>query len=303
MSAPLRLAALCLALCGCIEDLDPKDVVRGPRVLDILADRPEVRPGERSTLSVLLAGTQASPSYRWYVCIAPDATRPGMGLANFGEATFEGCFGDATPRQLVSRGATATFMAPATALDGIDALAMRFGARLPPGVLQAIARDVGLVVGVAVEVDVDGVTLKAYKRLVVSRNPRPNTNPPPPRFQFGRTWVSTSGREDGTCGPEDGSRLRARPGVEVEIAPEGNEERWFETYRVLTASGQIVDRTETAFYSFYTTGGRMSRVLSRSPTRNNAWVAPQAPGPVTLWSIVRDGHGGTSACRFEVTVE
>lgn len=299
---PSLLVAL-VGLCSCIEDLLPKDVVRGPRILDIFATRPEINPGMSTEVRVLLAGTMGVPTYRWYACIAPDATRPGMGLANFGEATFEGCFGDATPRTLLGRNPTATFRAPPNTLDNLEALAMRFGQRVPAEVLAALARDVGLVIGLAVEVDVDGTTLRAYKRIVISSNPHPNANPPPPRFQVNRVWVSTAGQETDTCAPEDGSRLRVPRNTRVGLAPESNEETWQESYRVLTASGLLVDRRETAFYSWYTTNGRMAQSLTRSPTRNNEWVTQSYPRDETLWVLLRDGHGGTSGCRVAVTVE
>ena len=64
---------------------------------------------------------------------------------------------------------------------------------------EALARDVGLTVGVAVEVTVDGVTLQGYKRLVVSLNPSPNTNPPPPRVRVNNSWVSLLAGEGERC--------------------------------------------------------------------------------------------------------
>ena len=288
---------------GCIEELAPKNRVSGPRILDIVADRPELNPGQSSRLSVMLAGTQGVPRYRWYACVTSDFARPGMGLANFGEATFDGCFGDASPRTPLGAEPTATFRAPTNTLESLETAAMRFGALLPPAVLRVIARDIGLVVGVGVEVEVDGVTLLGFKRLVVSLNPTPNTNPPPPRVQINRVWVSTAGREDGTCAPEDGTTLRLPRGTMVDLVPEPGEERWYERYKVLTPSGQLVERSENAFYSWYATNGSFARGLTQSPTRNNVWGAQSYPRAETMWILLRDGHGGTSGCRLALVVE
>ncbi len=297
---------LIFAVCAtgaCIEDLDPKDVVRSPRILDIVADRPEINPGGESTLRVVLGGTTGAPTYRWYACLSSDATRNPNSIANFGEGgTFEGCFGDASPNTPLGTDATATFRAPNNLLQSLESLASRFGSLLPPGVATALARDVGLTVGVAVEVTVDGVTLRGYKRLVVSLNPSPNTNPPPPRVRVNSTWVSPLAGEDDRCAPEGGEALRVPRSQNVTLSPDGSEP-WLERYRVLTASGQLIDRTETAFYSWYATAGRMGRGLTRSPIRDNYWAAPDTAGEQTLWVFLRDGHGGTSGCRLTLRVE
>lgn len=302
---PMRLAAaLALSLtAGCIEDLDPKDLVVGPRILDVMVDRPELNPGQSATFRAVLAGVTGTPRFRWFSCVSSDATR-GMGLTNFGESnTFSGCYGDGLRVAPLGNGPTATLATPANALDSVAALAARFGNQLPPGLLEALARDIGLVIGVSVEVEVDGVTLKGYKRVVVSANPHPNTNPPPPRVRVNNTWVTLPSGEDSTCAAEDGSTIRLHPNQSVTLVPDPDEARWLEGYRVLTASGQLVDRQEKAFYSWYVTGGRVSQQLTRTPTRNNAWTTPARTGDESLWVFVRDGHGGTSGCRLPVRLE
>jgi hypothetical protein len=301
--SPVVLAT-CFAALGCIEDLDPKSVVRGPRILDIIADRPEVNPGTSTTLRVVLAGTTGTPTYRWIGCLSADATRNPNSLANFGEGgAFAGCFDDSGAVQPLGTNPTARFTAPPDVLTRLESASARFGSLLPPGALEALTRDIGITVGVAVEVTVDGVTLKGYKRVIVSANPRPNTNPPSPRVRVNDTWVSIPAGEGTACVPEDGSTLRAPRSRNVTLAPDSNEMRWVEPYRVLTASGQLVDRTETAFYSWYVSGGNLGRGLTQSPTRDNYWGPPDAPGPQTLWIFLRDGHGGTSWCSTRLTFE
>lgn len=296
-----------LGLCGgapaCIGDLDPKDVVVSPRILDILVDRPEVNPGQAATFRVFLGGTRGPATYRWITCVTTDATRGGMGVSNFGNAATEsGCFGDAGPLVPLGTNATAMLRVPPDLLSNLDTLGARFGMRLPTAALQQIARDIGLVVGVGVIVEVDGVRLQGYKRVVVSTNPAPNTNPPPPRIRVGNTWVTVPAGEGDVCLPEDGTPLRIGPGQNITLVPDPNEERWIESYRVLSAAGELQERRETIFYSWYSTGGRIGQQLTRTPTRDNFWTSPSYPGPQTVWVFVRDGHGGTSGCRINIDV-
>ncbi len=303
-SLALASLAMCGASLGCIEDLDPKSVVKGPRILDIIAERPELNVGASTTLRVVLAGTTGTPTYRWFSCFSPDATRNPNSLANFGEGgAFAGCFDD--PDATLDLGSDPT--ADVSALDllsQIEAGLARIGLQRSSIRPEALMRDgIGIAAGVAVEVTVDGLTLKGYKRVVISANARPNTNPPPPRVRIGGTWVSLPAGGGTDCVPEDGSTLRLPHSQNATLSPDSNETRWIEPYRVLTASGQLVDRTETAFYSWYVTDGSLGRGLTQSPTRDNYWRAPDAPGPQTLWIFLRDGHGGTSWCRVRLTVD
>jgi hypothetical protein len=200
-------------------------------------------------------------------------------------------------------GDTARFTIPARTLENLDLLASRFGQRLRPETLRILARDVGVVLGVGVTMESGGQTMRAYKRVVVSLSPTPNHNPPDPRFRVGTTRLVPSTAVRDRCEPEDGSALRVRAGQRVQLAPDAGEESWFEPFRALTATGDFLDRRESAFYSWYATGGSFAQELTRSPTRNNFWAAPQNPGTHTLWLLVRDGRGGSSGCAATVVVE
>ena len=103
----------------------------------------------------------------------------------------------------------------------------------------------------------------------------------------GRQRVACAGR----------ARARLAPSVQ-----DGAED-WLESYRVLDARGELQERAERAFYSWYATGGDFDRQVTRSPLRNQLWTAPREPGANRLWLVVRDGHGGTSACGMDVTVD
>lgn len=295
------LGALLFAA-GCIDDLDPKSIITAPRVVEVIAEPPEVRPGEFSTLSVILAGTRGEARYRWSVCPITD-------LGALGDATsasLADCYRDGAALVPLSTEPTAAFVLPPALLARVTEAAQRFGGSLPPGLIETFLREVGLAVAVVVEIEVDGRTLRAVKRVVVSQNPSPHHNPPSPRVRVNDRWVSVpAGATDrARCVSEDGNALRFVPGQTLTLTPDPDE-RWIERYTVLTADGRFERRDEQAFYSWYATGGSL-RGLTRSPLRDNEWSLPQTTGATrdqSLWVLLRDGHGGASGCRVDLRVE
>ncbi|MEZ4408368.1 MAG: hypothetical protein R3A52_18105 [Polyangiales bacterium] len=295
------VALLALAAGGCIEDLDPEAIVRGPRLLDMIAEPPEINPGGSTTLRAVLGRTTGSASYRWITCVPPDQTRGASAVSDFGGGgTNDECFGEGVVTRPLGDGPTATLSVPRNTID-VDALAARFGDVAPRALLERFATEVGIVVGVGVIIEVDGVTLRGYKRVVVSLNPRPNQNPPPPRLRVGGTQVVAVAGED-RCEAEGGGPVRLRRGVEVPLVPDPDES-WAERYTVLDATGQFEARDERIFYSWFFTAGNFGRGLTRSPIRDNVWVTPTIPGPHAMWVFVRDGHGGSSGCRVDVSFD
>lgn len=335
------LVALAAALAsvvgaGCIEDLDPKHVVNSPRILDVIADPPEATIGGRINLRAILGAVPAGErvEYEWTVCLSPDAS--GIPVGGFGTTVSEeGCFGSAAPCAItLGTGPTATLPVPpptppAGTMCGMtelprdgglpggggggagglpmctdEALAplrAAFGPGLTCETLRRLLRDIGLVVKVGVVVRVGGRTLRAVKRVVVSTSERPNTNPPPPRLRFGTQQVVAADDGSDTCRAMSGEPIVARRDAEYELAPEP--EQWLEPHVALSAAGEFQERTETAYYSWYTTGGNFARNITRSPIRNNMYRAPPTPGTYALWVLVRDGRGGSSGCHFDVRVE
>jgi hypothetical protein len=130
---------------------------------------------------------------------------------------------------------------------------------------------------------------------------------------FGEQRIVAS-RDGFTCASDDGEPVTAAPGARIELAPFAaaepdsdaglrDEEPWLETYDILNARGELKERKERAFYAWYTTGGSLAAGSTKSPLRNNVWRTPLEPGDYPLWLIVRDGHGGTSACELTVAIE
>lgn len=297
----MRACLLVLAVCalGCIEDLDPKQIITAARVVEVIAEPPEVRPGEPSTLSVVLAGAAGAASYRWALCPVTDLGALGSGAS----ASSADCFADGAALIPLSNEARATLLVPESAITQATAAAERFASVLPPGVIERYLREVGIALSVVVEVQVDGRTLRALKRVVVSRNPTPHRNPPTPRVRIGMRWVSVpaSASDREQCVPEDGAPLILGPSQAVTLTPDPDES-WLERYTVLTADGRFAQRDEQAYYSWYATGGSLSG-LTRSPLRDNVWTLPSRlteRSSHTLWVLLRDGHGGANGCRISV---
>lgn len=297
--SPRWLGPCAAAALGCIGDLDPKEIVVSPRILDIVADPPEVAAGGTVRLRAVIGGARGPVSYRWVACSGGDVFG---GIGGFGTGTGEqGCTGDAGIRLPLGTGPEATLTIPADSVD-VQALLQRLGDRAPRELLERYFRDVGVIVGVGLTIEADGRTVVGYKRVVVSMNPRPNRNPPTPRVRVNGRWVSVPAGGGTACVPEEGAGIRVPRAQDVTLSPDANES-WLERYTVLTALGVFEERTEQAFYSWYSTNGALARGLTRSPTRDNAWQPSDAPGAQTLWFFLRDGHGGTSGCRLDVTVE
>ncbi|MEZ4389894.1 MAG: hypothetical protein R3A48_02270 [Polyangiales bacterium] len=289
-------AALCA---GCIDDLDPKQIITAARVVDVIAEPPEVRPGEPSRLSAVLAGAEGEATYRWSLCPVTDLGALGSGAS----ASTGDCFTDGAALLPLSSDAEATLLVPESVIAQATEAARRFEGALPPGALETYLRDVGIALSVVLEVQVDGRTLRALKRVVVSLNPAPNRNPPPPRVRFGARWVSADPTRPGLCVAEDGAALSFGPGETVTLTPDPDE-RWAERYTVLTADGRFAVRDEQAYYSWYATGGSLNG-LTRSPLRDNQWTLPGRVGSRSghsLWILLRDGHGGSSGCRVDVSL-
>jgi hypothetical protein len=176
------------------------------------------------------------------------------------------------------------------------------GGALSAETIDAIRNSVGVPLLIDIAIQADGRELRATKRVLLSENPTPHTNPPPPSFEFGRREVNADPSEPWACTSDQ--PLTAKPGSKIEIAPAvvDGTEAWVEPYHVINARGEVEERTERAFYSWFTTGGGFESHLTRTPLRNQVWTAPGKSGRNRLWLVVRDGHGGASACGFDVQV-
>jgi hypothetical protein len=177
------------------------------------------------------------------------------------------------------------------------------GGALPPETIDTVRFSVGLPLLVELTIQADGQELRALKRVLMSENPSPHSNPPPPHFKFGKVEVRADPESAWTCSAE--APLHVEAGAEVEIAPatDDGQETWLEKYNVIDAFGTLEERSERGYYAWFASAGRFEKHGTRAPLRNQVWTAPSETGRVRLWLVVRDGHGGTSACRWDVDVD
>lgn len=293
------LLASSLLLCGCIalEDFPSESIVTGPRVLAVVVDPPEVTPGSALSVSALVVDAkEVEIEYR--ICGTFDGP---FGGAQFGERDEEAC-GDGA----LLRGTGPTWTLPPEVLqtfwDNVDLAGTILGGALSAETIETIRTEVGVPLLIDIAIHADGRELRATKRVLLSENPSPHANPPPPQLKYGRREVRANPDVAWTC--ESDEPLTAKPGAKIEIAPAtmDGDETWVESYRVINARGEVEDRTERAFYSWFATGGDFESHLTRAPLRNQVWTAPRKAGKNRLWLVVRDGHGGESACGFDVRV-
>lgn len=327
MTRLLTAALVALSLTACIDpDFEPASRVSRPRVLAIVADRPEIAPGEEARLHAVIAGADgADVDVRWWMCLGDGTlTAGGFGGAGaFGTQGAEQFGGDVPDPGCDPRNPLTTSLAvvdgrailPATCPDpaapwqcteGIAGLFSTLGSAsgAPPALVERIVDTVGVAVTVSAELWVDGALAeRAFKRVALTRRPTPTTNPPPPRFAVGDVWMSArDGADPHDCVPERGERPVVSGLAEVHLRPDPADADWLETFPVVAVDGSLIEGEENAFYSWFSTAGEFDPEISVSPGRDTVWLSPDTNGVYPVWVVVRDGHLGISACRAEVEV-
>jgi hypothetical protein len=108
---------------------------------------------------------------------------------------------------------------------------------------------------------------------------------------------------DGICGPlEDKNNCAADC-----TAPKGctgaETYAWFDP-----ETRRVVDRRESIRVSWFASAGSFQNAVTgrdeteTSTDTDNVWTAPDAPGAVTLWLVIRDARGGQSFRSFRLAV-
>ncbi len=302
----LASAILISPICsGCIESLDQPTLVKTPRILNIIARTPESVPGEDIEVGVIAYApedpTGASLTYRWRMCDSlPRVLRAAQ--IPLGTPTTPS---DSECIVLTDQtGPTATLpgartMRLAAMIEGIAAVDPRAG----------FLGDMLNTAGIPFEVEVDvlsasGEVLVTGKKIIAigtRTTPPLTTNPPPVPFSIDDQDVAMPpDLFDHACIPMGGP-VRIQAGTEVEVAPIAGAE-WTETFPIYDFSGRVRLGIENEYYSFYATDGSISEETSRPPNREIQFRAPNAPGSLRFWMIVRDGHLGGRGCFIDVEV-
>lgn len=319
-----------VAIAGCNEiQFDRQSLVKSWRPLAIVVEPPEVNPGQDAVLTPLIVDPSGAMildpaarglTYTWTACFLSDTAGGGFsGMQYMPEDEQEDCDPGRenafelpmldTGEGIVPGLATAQLFSD----EMLDQVAMAVGDQLTREQIERLVNEVGFPITVQLTVTEGETTLlRAVKRILLSRREDTNANPPDPRFQVGGDWVS--GRdvdEPFRCVPEDGTAPVVPAGTDVILAPATDDglepEGWRETYSTLDLLGDLTaefaTKEEGAFYSWFSTAGRMQEEVTHQPLREEIWRSPRTPGTHPIWLVVRDGHGGTSACQVDVVVE
>lgn len=305
MRRPVYALVTCalLGACNNLPKLPSPSLVDGPRVLAIIAEPPEVRPGDDATLSVLLAGFDDEvPVLHWSAC------------ASFASTERNGQYGDLPKSQGcggglaldLGEGPSAVLPGEVTdaLFDNLELAGEVLGVKLPEETVSQLRDDVGLPLSIELDTEAGGDQLRAIKRVLVSERPEPHTNPPPPRFSLGEAPIVIDPADPLRCVTESGEPAQVELDTKLELAPfvEGEMEPWIETYNVIDVYGQLTERDEVPSYAWFTSAGKLAESVTRAPLRNQIWHTPEVPICARLWLVVRDGHGGTSGCALSVQV-
>lgn len=294
---------LCGLAAGCYEtpEFARASLIDRPRILAMVAEPPEVRPGGTVELSVMVAGAEIDEVH-WSACGTFNSVVSGG--SQYGENMGDqGC---ADRPLVIGTGERVRLDTLTTlALFEDDALAQTaLGSLLPPETISAIRDGVGIAFSIEANVLAGGKRLRGLKHVLLSQRETPNKNPPPPVFLFNGTKIMGSS-EPFTCKPVTGAVAEAEPGTSVKLQPvmgPSGSEQWLETYPVLDARGNTAERTEQAFYAWFATTGKLSRRETHAPDRDNVWELPLAVSCARMWVVLRDAHGGTSACMLRVQI-
>lgn len=322
MTRFVTLLLLAATTSGCIEgELDRKSIVNRWRVLAIQASLPEARPGMDVVLAPLVVTPEGEHAahgvdgvrFRWFACIRAEQV-PGLGGVQYDPEDPSDACGAADPRLRMELDAredgSALVEGEVTDLLWPDpdmlseAAREMFGEAISPEVVARLLSTVGIQLTIELVVAQDGEEImRAYKRITLVDRETLGTNPPEPRYRIGDVWISGRGVDaPWTCEPEEGEMPTLQGREEVILSPDPDDEGWREGYWVLDITGALTQVRERPYYAFLSTDGAFDQEVTRAPIREEIWRAPEEPGTYPLWLVVRDGHGGMSACRTMVEV-
>lgn len=298
------LASCAASACYETPEFSPASLVDRPRILAVVADPPEVLPVGNTNLSVLVAGAE-DVSAHWLLCSTfssfASGTQYGENVGDRGCASAGTPIGEGLQLQLTAADLVQMFQSDEQVREAL-------GSQLPDAIVDKVRQSVGVAFSVEADVLADGKRLRALKRVLVSLNTAPAHNPPPPAFSVDDHAVRQVASASFACVPDDPVALRVAPDQQVQLTPlydgsdSGADEPWLEDYMVLDARGMLSRRREQAFYSWFVSKGSVDHGMTQAPERDNVWRAPATQGCATLWLVVRDGHGGESACGIPVSV-
>ena len=289
---PLGLASGCAAA-----ELSQTWQLDRLRVLGVAAEPAELAPGQTTALrSLVYAPADLRVDAQiWFACLPAAADDFGCALSSDALDAFAGLDPQsASPEALAAALEVAEaagligflpflepeWTAPLDALEGLD----------PRAASEGISALVNVSVS-ATDSSGDQDLELVYKRVPVSLSATPNRNPHLVGVAVdGEPWVNTS-------------PLIVAPGAVIELEPLLSDDS-IERYAYENTKGQVEERTEEPYFTWYAEGGSFEQAISLYPQAAREWTAPETAGfEGVIVVVVRDRRGGMAWTTVHVEVE
>lgn len=276
-----------LALAACDDALDQRlAIVDEPRVLAIVSEPAEAKPGETASYRAVVGGPDgpilAPPA--WAYCRAPKPPTEDNVVST-------GCL-DAAQLVTLGTGDTVTGTLP---MDGC----LRYGPDVPPGGFRP--RDPDPTGGYYQPVRLDVADLLAFG------NTRITCNLPTAPFDLAIRYMNEYvANNNPTLLPFELATAPANTDVTLAAAWPAEDAESFLYFDARTQ--QLVDRREAMRVSWFATGGALPSDASAvgddsTVTRlETTWHTP-GPGPATVWIVLRDSRGGIATQTITVEIQ
>jgi hypothetical protein len=290
VAASMALAVASGATISCKPDFGVREsLVDREEVIAVRTDPPEAKPGDAVTFSVLVAapsGTVAAPPTAWAWCATPK-------LLTDNGAVSAACAKDGVVPVGVTGGAVAAAIPESACFDfGPETRSADQRPRDPDvtgGYFQPIRATVG-----------GDVVAFGFARIACNLA---NTSGDL-AADFRARYVPNKNPTLAPLGAPAEAARGSRIMIRTSWAPEDAE-----TYLVLDAAAQaLVTRRESMRVSWYATAGSFEHDRTGRTEEDpesfteDAWTAPDAPGPVHLWAVLRDARGGVAFASANVDV-
>ena len=260
-------------------DLTPRWQIDSPLVIGIRAEPPEIRPGETAVFSSLIAQPDGAAERVnvWFACpVEGDGVGFGCDLDTESDASTDDLSGLVDDGFIgVEPGLPPQYTAPDDALAGLDEDERLEGAYVLAQLTSMLPEQFE-----GEDAFDPAEMLIAYKRLVVSEADTPNLNPVIEAFTVDGEDVT------GDTPVEIPAATLLEIGVTIP-------DRAVESYQFLNASGEVEDRIEEPYATWYTTDGVMGEDVTLYPYTQADWTSPDKVGTTGRWYVVvRDRRGG-----------
>ena len=313
------LGALLLLLgpsAGCKPNLGaPQSLIVGPTILAIRGTPPEAAEGAMAifdALTVDVTGTVAAPQINWAQCLEPNPPANGNDVSN-------ACLKIPDDTTAPASTFTGTLATNACTLFGPNAPPPMKGQ--PPmrpadpdttgGFYQPVRAtwesDAGPLLAFALQrITCPLANAPTDVATKYAANYVPNKNPVLAELVLAPAGAATSLYTAGQTSAPQAATVSAgqKVALQADFSPDSAET--FLVWNVLTLT--LDTQRESLRVSWFATAGAFDHdATGRSPAElatftENVWTAPMRPGPVYLWTVLRDDRGGIDFAAAEIDV-